>query len=349
MSAAATAKTAYGDLQRCGFTVIRGFLTPAELTWFRADYERQPVEKNANYQLTALSDAANAMLRQRVVDVLTAVRAATDLKVDLPTSGNYFATGRKRGIYFPWHQDHESFFETQNHYDYLNFYIPIVKPRADKSNLSIVPFDVLQRESPSTYRSTVRGGATRFDRIGRWHVALHDDRCTVHVMRDGLDRIAHTPLLQAGDLLLMRGDVIHRTQDADTERVAVSFRAACAGTVVRRSRLVRGGFMKARMMANHPRLYQRMFAAFDVSGRQEMPFRELTERLHTVVLAVEKDRRQFWRYLLVEKLRAGAMPQLIASILSLKVVDVVDHCMEAYIGLRRRARSMSARTAEARR
>src|SRR5688572_23784650 len=156
----------FGDLQRRGFVVARGFLSPAELESFRADFYGRPVAQNRNYQLTDMSNDASARMRRRVADLLEVVRATTDLKVDLPTGGQYFATGPKRGIYFPWHQDHESFFETQNHYDYLNFYIPIVKPRPDKSNLSVIPFDVLATTSPRTFRRMVRGGATRFDRIG---------------------------------------------------------------------------------------------------------------------------------------------------------------------------------------
>src|SRR6185295_1132801 len=97
-----------------------------------------------------------------------------------------FATGR--GISFSWHQDHESFFTIQNHYDYLNFYIPIVKPRKDKSNLSIVPFDVLERASARSFRKLVRGGATRFPRIRDKRMAFFDDSGCVHLMREDLGR-----------------------------------------------------------------------------------------------------------------------------------------------------------------
>ncbi len=338
----------FGALQTKGFVVVPGFLSPAELETFRADFHGQPVAQNKNYQLTDMSGAATEQMRRRVADVLRIVRETSDLKVDLPTGGQYFATGAKRGIYFPWHQDHESFFETQNHYDYLNFYIPIVKPRPDRSNLSIVPFDVLAAQSPRTFRRIVRGGATRFDRIGRRHIAMHDDGCTVHVVRGNLDQMAHTPMLQAGDLLLMRGDVIHKTEDTDTERVALSFRAVCSTTLVRRSRLVRGGLLKARMMANNPATYQRILGAFDESGRSELSFAELTARLHRVQVDTPKTREQFWRYLLMEKARAGALPQLLVSIVSLKSVNVVDRCAEVYGGLRRRVRIAAVLAAKGR-
>ncbi|MGH9238281.1 MAG: phytanoyl-CoA dioxygenase family protein [Vicinamibacterales bacterium] len=327
----------FTPLQTRGFVVVSGFLTLDEVQRLRADFEGQPVDAgNKNYSLTPVSGAANEHMQRRVADVLRSVTATTDLRVDLPRGGAYFATGAKRGVFFSWHQDHESFFETQNHYDYLNFYIPIVKPRVDKSNLCVVPFDVLQREFPKTYKYTVRGGATRFGQLGRWQVSAHDDGCTVHFMRGRLDLIAATPHLAAGDLLLMRGDVIHRTQDAETERVALSFRAAAGDTIVRRSRLAAGGINKATMMVNNRLTYERLFLAFDRAGRRELPYRELLAILDTVDLRDQKGWRQFWTYLLIEKLRAGAIPQLAVSVLSLRAVALWSRCVGMYYRTRQR-------------
>jgi hypothetical protein len=61
----------------------------------------------------------------------------------------------------------------------------------------------------------------------------------------------------------MGGDIIHRTQDADTARVALSWRAASGSTMVRRSRLAGGGVRKTQMMRKHAAPYQRMFDSFD--------------------------------------------------------------------------------------
>ena len=332
-----TAAADFSDLQTRGFVVLPGFLSPAEVARLRADFEGQPVDSgNKNYILTPLSEAVTREISARVGDVLQRVSTTTNLRVDLPRGGSYFATGAKRGIFFAWHQDHESFFETQNHYDYLNFYIPIVKPSVDKSNLSIVPFDVLQREAPGTYRYVWRGGATRFGNLGPWQVAVKDDGCTVHFIRGNLDRIAYTPHLAAGDLLLMRGDVIHRTQDSETERVALSFRASAGDTIVRRSRLASGGINKALMMVNNRIFYERMFMVFDKAGRRAVPYREFLQILETIDLREQKGWRQFWTFLLLEKLRAGALSQLAISFLSLQGVNLFGKCLGAYYQLRRR-------------
>jgi hypothetical protein len=291
----------FKDLETRGFVLVPSFLSEAELHLCREDFAHRPVSR-ANRNYTSASPSVTDRLTHRVQEVLALVAGNTNLRVDRPLGAAYFATGRR--VRFGWHQDHESFFCAQNHYDYLNFYIPIVKPRKDKSNLSIVPFDVLERERPDTFRRVVRGGASSYVRIGNGTLVSLDDTGSLHWMRGALDRMAHTPLLDAGDLLLLRGDVIHRTEDAETERVSLSFRAASSETVVRRSRLVRGGWIKTVLMARNKELYERMFMAFDEAGKSSMTMHELEDALGRVTVVKPKRRREFVRYLLWQKLRA---------------------------------------------
>src|SRR5436190_119771 len=152
------------DLETKGFVHVPGFLAPDELQACREDFAQQPLATNRNYGVSIVSDRAISRFKGRVESVMALVRERTNLRVDCTLGGGYFATGR--GISFPWHQDYESFFSSQNHYDYLNFYIPIVKPLREKSNLTVVPFDALKRQSPDTFRRIVRGGATRFVAVG---------------------------------------------------------------------------------------------------------------------------------------------------------------------------------------
>jgi len=294
------------DLETRGFVLVRSFLSEAEVRRCREDFERQPVDaNNHNYALSGASSDARDVVKPRVEELLAHVSRTTSLRVDLSLGAAYFATGR--GISFSWHQDHESFFTIQNHYDYLNFYIPIVKPRKDKSNLSIVPFDVLERASARSFRKLVRGGATRFPRIRDKRMAFFDDSGCVHLVREDLGRLAHTPELGPGDLLLLRGDMIHSTQDTETERVSLSFRAARSNTAVRRSRLAAGSLYKARMMMNNPATYERMFRAFDDAGRSEVGFCDLAASMYRLPDAKPRPPAEFFRYLMREKARAHVL------------------------------------------
>ena len=294
----------FKDLETRGFVLVRSFLTEAELEMCRADFAAQRVDAgNRNYNLSVAGGEADDTIRKRVREVLSRVAASTDLRADAPLAASYFATGR--GVNFTWHQDHESFFAIQNHYDYLNFYIPIVKPQRDKSNLSIVPFDTLAQECPETFRRVARGGATRFRRVDGRLLVFFDEPGIAWWVDDDLDRIGHTPELAPGDLLLMRGDMIHRTQDTETDRVSLSFRAAWSQTPVSRRLLAGGGLPKAWMMANDADVYERMFRAFDVLGRESVGLAELQRTMEALPSSGEWGRKRFARFLLRQKIREG--------------------------------------------
>ena len=281
------------------------FLSEMELHSCREDFALQRVGK-ANRNYTSASRSVTDSLTHRVQEVLALVARDTNLRVDRPLGAAYFATGRRMG--FGWHQDHESFFTVQNHYDYLNFYIPIVKPRKDKSNLSIVPFDVLERERPDTFRKVVRGGANSYVPMGYGTLVSLDDTGSLHWMPGVLDRMAHTPQLDAGDLLLLRGDIVHRTEDQETERVSLSFRAASSESMVHRSRLVRGSWIKTVLMArNNKELYERMFRAFDDAGKGAMTMHQLEEAMSRATGPRPRSGPQFVRYLLWQKVRARVL------------------------------------------
>jgi len=325
----AMANVPFKDLETRGFVLIPSFLPADEVESFRQDHANQPAGGNENYSVRNASAAANVRLAARVSEALLQVSAQTNLRVDVPHGGAYFATGVRTGINFPWHQDHESFFILQNHYDYLNFYIPIVKPRADKSNLSIVPFDELEKASPRSFRALVRGGATRFVQMLGMRLVILDDSGRIHRLGVDLDRIAQTPKLSAGDCLLLRGDVIHRTQDTETERVAISFRASSTQARISRARLAAGSLEKVRMMANNSRSYERIFAAFDAAGKGELTMNELNAAIPGLNVQ-RRGRRAFVKYLFRQKLRAGVLSRFLVSVAATSAVDLVTRASKSY-------------------
>ena len=161
----------------------------------------------------------------------------------------------------------------------------------------MIPFDVLERESPETFRRVVRGGATRFVVVGDKQIAVAEDAGTTHVVPVDIERLAHTPMLDAGDLLLMRGDVIHRTQDTDTERVSLSLRVASTKTVISRTTLADGPLAKARTMVNNPPMYEPIFRAFEDTGKNEMEIGELITWWTAKASSLKpSDPKGFYRY-----------------------------------------------------
>jgi len=295
------------DLETRGFVVIRDFLSADDIRTLHDDLPNAQAEANEHHPLLRAGPAATAHVTRKAQDVLALVNEHTALAVDQAVSANWFETGVATGIDFPWHQDHESWFTIQNHYDYLNFYMPIVKPDASRSNLSIIPFDTLQRAAPKAHRHLVGAGATHFGTVrGRW-LMFDDATGAVHRIEGNLDDYAHTPQLNAGDLLLLRGDVIHRTQDADTHRLALSLRMTSTATVLKRSRLVGGGLKKAVLMAKFVPPYQSLLALFDLAGKDEVTIGELAEIGSTLPEMEWAGRREFLKRLVAEKRRSRVL------------------------------------------
>ncbi len=127
-------------------------------------------------------------------------------------------------------------------------------------------------------------------------------------MNVNLDDLACTPQLDAGDLLLMRNDMFHRTQDNDTARVALSVRAAYSSAVVKRAQLANGGLAKAARMAKARRQFESMFRAFDEAGQDEMALGEFLAAARAIESRPgPRDAERFSAVLLREKIRNGVL------------------------------------------
>lgn len=324
-SGAFGAAVSFRELESKGYLVVPAFLTPPEIDVFRADYEASDRAARAGEASRHAADSAKdaidvpykvrhvtAAARQTIDGKLAAaareVKRATAIRVNVHAEGPfgsiYVTTDGDLGL--GWHQDSVSYYAYQDHYDYLNFYIPIVKPVRARSNLSVIPFDALSARSPELCRAIRGKGATRFV-VKRGATIVHDHaRGGRHgVLPYALDELAVTPELAAGDLLLVRGDVIHRTQDTDTHRVAVSLRMMNARTRIRRDELVRGGLVKTILMTQLRADFQVLLDCFDAAGTGEMSLGKLVALEATVARAARPPTQlEFLKRLARARLRA---------------------------------------------
>lgn len=275
----------FTSLRTQGYTLIRSFLDLDEIELLRQDFEDSPLEVNANYSVRRVSEKVLNQLDAKLAAVNKIVREEASVDVDLLNDGVYFATFSEKSTLtsvrpgaqaFPWHQDHENYWLWHDTWNYLNYYIPVVKPVLEKSNLTVVPFDRLEQRVPELYRKMLRRGATRVIGSGsRWVVKDDDRGGKLGTLHFDLAEIEDTPQLAPGDLLLMRGDLIHRTQDSSTKRIAASFRYVNSKTPVRRSYITRGGFVKAIMTTNARYLFEPALDCLDHAGKDELPAGEL--------------------------------------------------------------------------
>lgn len=291
------------DLVDKGYVVIRSFLDRHEITLFEADipqnegvwYEAYRVKIPPRNLLLQLSDKLDALT--------AAVSMQTDIEATFMIGGVYFFTDG--GQRFSWHQDRESYYFTQTHYHYLNFYIPIIKPDAGKSNLSLIPMNRLHERSPDLYEQLRGRGACLVEETQHNSIFCNENEGGKYgsVTYD-LSEIAETPELKCGDLLLLRGDVIHKTQDADTSRVALSIRFTQGSHAVSKAQLVDGGYKKFTKMLEMPAFYQSLLAYFDARGTEDIPFQDFySDDFAQFCRTCQGTRSGLRRYLVNEKLR----------------------------------------------
>jgi hypothetical protein len=267
------------DLLEKGYVVVRDFLSAEERLMLLSDYKSQRAKEssNGNYNVAGVSGAIVEALEPKFRQISETVGALTDIQVDMTTHGSYFAT--EKGVDFAWHQDHESFFMFQDHYNYLNFYIPFLKIDPKNSNLCVVPFDALAAHAPDHLSRMVAGGAKRFVTSGSTTKVNCDESGLEYEMPVNLEDIAETPELNAGDLLLIRGDVIHRTQNTQCQRVAASFRRQYSKSMIQRRRLLSGSDAKKKMIEGNRLPYEMALACFGRHGAEELSIGEIQSYL----------------------------------------------------------------------
>jgi len=142
-----------------------------------------------------------------------------------------------------WHLDNLTYNTYHDHKNWLIMYLPVLKPQADRSNVAVMPYDVLERLDPRT-AARVRGrGSMRFKRVSTdtlehfraafpeeqvdvgdmFAIDDYDDMSVGWKLTVDLDEHRHVPQLEECDLLVMAADIIHRTDDASSVRVSLRF------------------------------------------------------------------------------------------------------------------------------
>ncbi|HEY4181387.1 MAG TPA: hypothetical protein VGM90_31290 [Kofleriaceae bacterium] len=275
--------TDWSELDTRGFVVVRGFFTPEDCAVLRTDFEQGAPPTAYPHGFKLLGRSALAHANPKIEAMLADIRASTAFVVDTVnflTLSHYITTSLvERTSYF--HQDFDLDYKlTRDHIDYLNFWVPVAKPDPAKSNVVVIPFDTLRARSQEAYDALVGSGGHRLIRNASWtdvfgnYGGILDERERTRelVLDFSIDDLAETPLLAQGDLLIMRGDLIHRTQDASTPRVAASMRATASTKKIAKERVDVPDPASTDPAAKMYAMIQRCFMAL---GRDEVTVGEL--------------------------------------------------------------------------
>lgn len=241
----------FSDFDTTGFAVVADWLTAEETKVLADDYYASEESDNQNQKTHIAKRSTLLSLKDKVEAVLEAINTQTSLHVDLITpEAVYFNTEyMKPG----WHQDHESFYILQQHTNYLNFYIIVEKEDPETSGISLISLDTVHTALKLHTDKIIGQGAKTYIQQGPVTIVKCDDTGNNYILPVRLDNIATSPVLRAGDLLLMRGDVIHKTQDGEAKRLALSIRCTDGAAPVTKAKLLSGCDAKKEIIAKHQR------------------------------------------------------------------------------------------------
>lgn len=214
----------FKDLETTGYVLIPNFLDRETIEQMQADYAiRREIFLASKDRVKKHSImSAGFDLNDKLISIVEEIRKQTNLQIGKPTARSYFDNQLTQ---FTWHQDHEPYFKSGDSYNAVNFWIPIIKPSAQESGIMLLPNDVLQERCPAIFAEKIVGKGAKVLIPHPQHTVMRDDDVKEEtILPFNVEDIAVTPLITEGDLLVFRQDVIHKTQDFITDRVAYSVR-----------------------------------------------------------------------------------------------------------------------------
>jgi len=259
------------DLKTKGYTVIPNFLSEDEIAVFLADYNSAK-SSNIDSHPEYVTQVNLNLPKEVLFSKLTEVSKASGLKVDMLILGGLYTSTSSMNM--QWHQDHESYYLTQQLYDYLNFYIILEKEDPLQSGLSVIPFDRLAEVLPDHVDQFLNSGAKRLEPDGDTTRVWDDENGEEWTLPVNINSIMDSPKLSAGDLLLVRGDVIHKTQDASTNRIALSIRCGDSSSPISLKKLQQGCQYKQNWIKNY-----KFELAFENEKIEIMPMLQFYSRI----------------------------------------------------------------------
>jgi ectoine hydroxylase-related dioxygenase (phytanoyl-CoA dioxygenase family) len=256
----------WAPLMTRGFVVVTEFLSKQELDVLCEAYRVARRADVARYVALEPDPAAIASVLGRAEVLLPEIRRATQSRTDtLVDQGVFFATEHMN---LDWHSDYKSYYLFQDHRHHLSFWVPIIKPDRRRSGLSIVPMDRLRERAEAVFALLQGRGTTRYeDGFFHYEEDGHDRRMRSPV---DLEDLEESPELAPGDALVFRSDVLHRTQDTETARVALGLRALWGDHSLRRAVLLSGSPGKRKRLLGEPNAFCECLAAFWLYGRPHM-------------------------------------------------------------------------------
>ena len=198
-----------------GWVIVPGFCSPAECAEIMQHYNSTPITQSTinAYKIPWAPES----VQQRLRDVLLpGVRKGTGSPVDHVGLAETYATKQDgQDNLMPWHLDHGSYFHMGTHQHFYNVWVPALKGDRTKSGMKMVAFDTLRRVDPEYAETLTHRGAAHYWRRDNGEFIECDKMkppWTRYRVIPDFEEVGECPEVGAGDALIMRMDIPHRTQ-----------------------------------------------------------------------------------------------------------------------------------------
>jgi hypothetical protein len=242
------------DLLKRGFTVVKNFLNSTEIETLKNEYnsKKNIISVNNRYHWSELTPE----ITNKIHSLVQLINPEYIICL-----GVYF---NNKEINLTWHQDHESYYLWQST-DELVVWIPILKQHPTQDGISLIDFEELEKHvSPEIYSQMLGRATSRFKFLDNGNTMWYDDVNNQQIeLPVDIDNIAVTPEISIGDVLVFRGDIIHRTQDPIAERVAISVRCHPKNYVMSKQEFYSGSEEKQKYLTKLETFFLPIKQAFD--------------------------------------------------------------------------------------
>lgn len=278
-------------LETQGFLVVKQFLNDTEIKVLKWGYDQLRSNDSSDSdtkhyyedfkKMFSVPSKVSAVILPKIKTISDQIVAETGIKLDfnpVQCTGFYadlkFINGNDgNDSTLVWHQDQGAWTYHQQSYNYINFYIMVDKVDPTITNLSVIPQDTLAQELPNYVDRIVRKGAQRFFPKDSTTLVKNDDLGDEYTLPINIETIAQHPNLSPGDVLLVRGDIIHRSQDSLAPRIAASFRVF-ENAVINKQKLLAGGEEKHNYLKNNYDRINPLLESFEYFGRDDVTYTE---------------------------------------------------------------------------
>ena len=254
-------KNNFANLLDQSYCVVKNFLNSDDLAQLSQDFDLIKTTDflNPNFNILPVGKKVKIDNILSKIEVLSKdIQDSVNITTNFTSTPIYFSI--EHGVNFEYHQDHESWFLYGDHTNYLNIWIPVIKPSVELTNVVVIDLIRLTNDHPEL-EFLKNYGATRF-KAGSTSRIFDDNTGTEIELNFNLNDYSECPQLEQGDALVMRGYCIHKTQDTSTNRVAISARRLLTTYNIHKSHFDLDSLAKKQIVENNPIMYKKIMDNF---------------------------------------------------------------------------------------